>query len=208
MQNTLTRTEEWTEKGNCYAHFGSLPRTLGQETIGIIGVGELGIRVASHFTALGSKVLLSERPSSTSIREGRTSFKDTLSNSTVIVIATSLTPDTRNLISDSELALLPSDALLINVARGEIVDEKALVKALKEKRIAGAATDVFAPEPAGRETSILIKEADGLGGRLIVSPHVAWYAITSVEKLRRVRQLILKSGKEARKGLILCVSLR
>jgi lactate dehydrogenase-like 2-hydroxyacid dehydrogenase len=186
MQNALIQTNDWVEKGNCYSHFGPYPRTLARETIGIIGVGELGTRVASHFRVLGSKILLAERPSSTSIREGRTAFRETLSQSTVIIVATSSTPETRNLISDAELALLPSDALVINIARGEVVDEKALVTALKEKRIAGAATDVYEKEPASKETSLLIREAEGLEGRLIVSPHVAWYALASVEKLRRV----------------------
>jgi phosphoglycerate dehydrogenase-like enzyme len=200
MQNALTQTDEWAQKGNCYAHFSGLPRTLRQETIGIIGIGELGTLVASHFNSLGSKVLLAERPSSTSIREGRTSFQDTLSKSTVLVVTTSLTPETRNLISDSELALLPSDAIVINVARGEIVSEKALVTALKEKRIAGAAVDVFTPEPAGKETSLLVREAEGLDGKLLVSPHVAWYAIASVEKLRRVTAANIEEWVRGEKG--------
>lgn len=83
----------------------------------------------------------------------------------------------------------------MNVARGGIVDEDALVNALKEKRIQGAATDVFIEEPAGTENSVLVRTARewseseeegvrGLNGRLVLSPHVAWWARASIEKLR------------------------
>ena len=69
--------------------------------------------------------------------------------------------------------------------------EEDLVSALKEKKIAGAATDVFAKEPAGRDDSVLLQAAEefrekraGMEGRLILSPHLAWYASSSLEKLR------------------------
>jgi phosphoglycerate dehydrogenase-like enzyme len=200
MQHALTQTNEWAEKGNCFTSFGPLPRTLARETIGIIGVGELGTTVAKHFTALGSTVLLAERPTSTSLRPGRTAFKETLQNSTVLIITTAATPETRNLISDAELALLPADALVINVARGEVYDEDALVRALQEKRIAGAATDVYIKEPASRESSVLVREAENLEGRLIVSPHVAWYAIASVEKLREVTAKNIEEWSRGERG--------
>ncbi len=92
-------------------------------------------------------------------------------------------------------------SLLINVARGSIVDEEALVEALEERQIGGAATDVFLEEPAGVENSVLVKKAkewkdlekiggrEGekgrrLNGRLVLSPHIAWWARSSIEKLR------------------------
>ena len=175
-------------------------KTLKQETVGIIGVGELGMRVANLFTALGSKVLLAERSSSTSIREGRTAFKDTLSRSTVLVIAASLTPESKSLISAPELALLPSDAVVINVSRGEILNELALITALKEGRIAGGATDVFDKEPASKENCLLLREVENLDGKLIVSPHVAWYASASTEKLRRVTAENIEQWARGEKG--------
>lgn len=93
------------------------------------------------------------------------------------------------------------DALLINVARGGIVDEEALVKALEERKIGGVATDVFLEEPAGVENSVLVKKArewkdwENIGGKegekgrelnwkLVLSPHIAWWATSSIEKLR------------------------
>jgi lactate dehydrogenase-like 2-hydroxyacid dehydrogenase len=137
-------------------------------------------------------VLLSDRkfPSTSTPRAGRTPFVELLQKSTVIVITCPLTPETRNLISAPEFALLRPDALLINVARGGIINEEALVGALREGKLKGTATDVFVEEPAGEENSALLralKENDGgLQGRLVVSPHVAWYARSSIEKLRRV----------------------
>lgn len=137
--------------------------------------------------ALGMAVLISERkgvpPSQT--RPTRTSFSETLGRSTVLLITLPLTPDTTSLISTAELSAMRGDSILINVSRGGIVDETALVDALRAKRIAGAATDVFVTEPAGRE-NVLVREAEteGVRGRLVLSPHVAWYARSSIEKLR------------------------
>lgn len=98
-------------------------------------------------------VLLAERKGITapSVRPGRTDFTTALQTSTVVVLTLPLSPSTTNLISTPELALMRPDALLINVSRGGIVDEVALVEALREKKIAGVATDVYIEEPAGRE---------------------------------------------------------
>lgn len=103
------------------------------------------------------------------------------------MITLPLSPETENLISTPEFALMRPNSVLINVARGGIVDEDALVEALRQKQIAGAATDVYATEPCGKE-NVLVREADaeGIKGRLILSPHLAWYATSSIEKLQRV----------------------
>jgi lactate dehydrogenase-like 2-hydroxyacid dehydrogenase len=136
------------------------------------------------------KVQFAERKDTSCIRPGRTSFSETIKTSTVLFITLPLTPSTANLLSTAEFSLMRPDALIINVARGGIVDEDALVNALKEKRIQGAATDVFVEEPAGRENSVLVRAArewegiGGLNGRLVLSPHVAWWARSSIEKLR------------------------
>jgi lactate dehydrogenase-like 2-hydroxyacid dehydrogenase len=134
-------------------------------------------------------VLIAERKGvpESSIRPGRTSFEATIQRSTVIMITLPLSPSTESLISTAELALMRPDSVLINVSRGGIVNEDALVDALRQKLIAGAATDVYAKEPAGKE-NVLVSEAEkqGIRGRLILSPHVAWYARSSVEKVQSV----------------------
>jgi lactate dehydrogenase-like 2-hydroxyacid dehydrogenase len=128
-------------------------------------------------------------------------FNDLLRQSTTLFLCLPLSPSTTNLLSTPEFSLMRPDALLINVARGGIVDEGALVKALEAGKIGGAATDVFLEEPAGVENSVLVKKArewkdwgkiggkDGkkgreMNGKLVLSPHIAWWARSSIEKLR------------------------
>lgn len=110
-----------------------------------------------------------------------------LAESSVIVLCVPRGPDTLGLISTEELQAMPRHALLINVSRGGIVDESALLDALRSGSIGGAATDVFQQEPSGagrfwREgDSPLLKvdaaEADRLN--LVVTPHVAWCSTTT-----------------------------
>ena len=147
-----------------------------------------GNRVANIGKALGMKVLFAERKGvpESAVREGKTKFTSVISSATVLMITLPLTPSTLSMISSAEFDLMRPEALLINVARGGIVDEPALVSALKEKKLAGAATDVYVQEPAGKD-NVLIQAAseDWMTGRLVLSPHLAWLASSSIEKLRR-----------------------
>ncbi|TVY31234.1 Glycerate dehydrogenase, partial [Lachnellula cervina] len=157
VHNKLVNTEDWMKTGNLTPTFGGLPGTCREEVMGIIGAGELGNRVATIARALGMSVLLSARKNPTSPTTptpGRTAFTTLLQQSTVIILTCPLTPSTLNLISGPELSLMRPDALLINVARGGIVDEEALVCALREGRLKGAASDVFVEEPAGEANSV------------------------------------------------------
>lgn len=146
----------------------------------------LGNRVATIAKALGMSVLLLDRKTAVTPRPGRVLFATGLSQATIIVVTCPLTPSSINLISTPELALMRRDALLINVARGGIVDEEALMLALKEGRIMGVASDVFEKEPATKEESVLVRAAreEWSRGRLVLSPHLAWLARSSIEKLR------------------------
>jgi lactate dehydrogenase-like 2-hydroxyacid dehydrogenase len=136
-------------------------------------------------------VLIADRKGvdASATRPGRTDFITALKTSTVIILTLPLSPSTTDLISTAEFSLMRPDALLINVSRGGIFNEDALVTALKERKIAGAATDVYIEEPAGRENVMVKaaeewKESGEMGGRLVLSPHVAWFAGSSIEKLR------------------------
>jgi len=93
--------------------------------------------------------------------------------------------------------MMQSDVLIINVARGGIINETAIVQALRNKQIGAAATDVYVEEPAGLENSVLVRAAQDwadderkggplaeMNGRLVLSPHIAWWARSSIEKLR------------------------
>ncbi len=118
-------------------------------TLGIIGLGAVGREVARRARALGMRVLATRRaPGATCPEADATgSLETVLQESDFVVIAVPLTGETRGLINAAALAHIKPSAYLINVARGEVVDEPALVAALQAGRLAGAGLDVFATEP-------------------------------------------------------------
>ncbi|CZR68183.1 related to SER33-3-phosphoglycerate dehydrogenase [Phialocephala subalpina] len=198
--DALTRAgTEWPEKKTAIHRFGGLPKTWRSETLGIIGYGTLGRlfllvrrsrmltivgkRIEAIAKALGMSVLIADRKGvpQSSTRAGRLGFVETLQKSTAILLCCPLDASTRGMIGEEELKSMDNKAILINVSRGGVVGEEALVKALKEGWIAGAATDVFATEPASATTCPLL-EANV--PNLTLSPHVAWYANTSIENLK------------------------
>ena len=122
----------------------------------------------------------------TNPEEHRVSFDDVLRRSTVIVLSLPRNAETLNLLSTAEFAQMSQYAVLINIARGGIVDETAVVHALKEGQIAGYATDVFQEEPAeGAEaTPLLSEEAKGLN--ITVTPHLAWFSQRTLTNLGRI----------------------
>lgn len=189
MHEITAGGERWVEKGSLAKDFGSIPNSCRDEVMAIFGGGELGNRVAGIGRALGMKIIFAERKGVpiNEIREGRTEFLDAIKTSTVLMLTVPLSPSTLSLIGESEFAIMRPEALLINIARGGIVDESALVSALQERKIAGSATDVFVKEPAGKE-SVLVQAAnqDWAKGRLVLSPHLAWLARSSIEKLKKV----------------------
>lgn len=124
-------------------------------------------------------------------RPGRTAFEETLRSCSVLILTCPLDETTRGMIGETELRLMQKDSILINVARGGVVNEEALVRALKEGWINGAATDVFAVEPVDTNTSPLVTVDDSIPN-LTLSPHVAWYARSSTENL----QAMIKSNIE------------
>jgi len=189
------------------------PRTCESEVLGVIGYGGVGKKVAALAKALGMKVLISGRKgaaetaeTATSSASGdaqqqqqqqptRTPFTTLLAQATVIVLSCPRSPETLDLLSTPEFALMRPDALLINVSRGGVVDEAALLSALRGGKIAGAASDVFLTEPATPENSILLgKEAPGLN--LVTTPHVAWYAEETIKAYNRALQDNLKGWLE------------
>ena len=121
------------------------------------------------------KVLTADRRDATTLRQDRTPFAQILRQSTVLVIVVPKTEETTNLISDPELATMQPLSVVINISRGGIVDEAAMVNALQKGSIAGYATDVFAIEPAEgpADSPLLAKDTRGLN--ITLSPHVAWF---------------------------------
>ena len=153
-------------------------RELAGQTLGIIGYGELGSAVATIGKAFGMNILIAQRPGG-AIQTGRTPLPQLLSQSGIISLHCPLTDTTHNLIDHSEFALMNRNTLLINTARGGIVNETALKQALQSGQIAGAAIDVLSEEPPRHGNPLLDEPIPNL----IVTPHVAWASINARQSL-------------------------
>jgi glycerate dehydrogenase len=153
-------------------------RELAGKTLGIIGYGELGRGVEKIARAFDMKVMIAQRPGGDK-RAGRLSLDALLQRSDVVTLHVPLADNTRNLIGERELGLMKPDALLINTARGGIVDEVALVAALSSGSLGGAGFDVLTTEPPGMGNPLL----DHDGTNLILTPHVAWASREARQRL-------------------------
>jgi glycerate dehydrogenase len=162
------RAGEW-QKASQFCLLDYPIRELCGRTIGIIGYGHLGQGVAKIAEVFGMKVLVASR-SPNDGRVGRVPLNELLPIVDVLAIHCPLTDETQNLIDADALALMKSDAVLVNVARGGVVNETALANALRSGELAGAATDVLTVEPP-REGNVLLSANIP---NLIVTPHSAW----------------------------------
>jgi glycerate dehydrogenase len=152
-------------------------REIAGKQLGIVGYGELGKAVGTVVAALGMKVVVSEHPGRDP-REGRTKFEEVLRTSDYISLHCPLNDATSRIINADTLALMKQDAFLINTARGGLVDPYDLVSCLQAGNIAGAAIDVLEQEPPTLDDPLL-KDIPNL----IVTPHNAWAAIESRNRL-------------------------
>jgi len=143
---------------------------LYSTTLGLLGYGDLAKGVERLARAFGMEVLIAERKGIRIARPGRVLFEEALRRSDVVSLHTPLNEQTRNLIGAPELALMKRTALLMNTARGGLVDEKALADALREGRLGGAGVDVLSVEPPRQGNPLL----DLTLPNLIVTPHIAW----------------------------------
>lgn len=152
---------------------------LHGSTLGLVGYGTLGNGVRRLAEAFGMRVRVAERKGATTVREGYTPFDTVMRESDAISLHTPLTAETRHMIGAREFGLMKPSAILINTARGNLVDEAALVDALKSGRIAGAGFDVLSVEPP-REGNPLI---DLDLPNFILTPHVAWSSREAMQTL-------------------------
>jgi glycerate dehydrogenase len=154
-------------------------RELAGKTLGIIGYGELGQGVARVAEALGMRVLVAQRPGTVDAIEERVSLPVLLPQVDVLSLHCPLTPETRGLIGAWELALMRRDAILINTARGGLVDEALLADALRRGALGGAVVDVLSLEPPVNGNPLLASDIPNL----IVTPHCAWGSRESRQRL-------------------------
>jgi phosphoglycerate dehydrogenase-like enzyme len=161
-----SQDEQWAEA----PPFGQ----LAGSTLGLVGFGAVGRALAERARAIGMRVLAvrrhpSDDPAPAEAQWGPERLHDLIARSDWLVLAAPLTPATRGVIGHGELALMPRHAILVNLGRGALVDEAALTETLTERRIGGAALDVFQEEP--------LPEASPLWAmpQVIATPHVSGF---------------------------------
>jgi glyoxylate reductase len=144
-----------------------LGRDLVGATLGVVGLGRIGSRVAEMGAALGMRVVYSDAFTASSVYE-QESLDSLFRQADILTIHTPLTPETRRLINAETLALMKPDAMLINTARGPVVDTNALVKALEQGALlGGVGLDVTDPEPLPADHPLYTFE------RVTIAPHIA-----------------------------------
>ena len=147
-------------------------RVLSGKVMGIIGLGRVGRHVARLAAAFGMRVMAwSPNLTDTSARDGGAEYRELdalLAEADVVSVHASLTPQSRGLLDDRRLRLMKPDACLVNTSRGAVVDEDALVSALRERRILGAGLDVFAEEP------LPVAHPLTRLPNVVLTPHLGW----------------------------------
>jgi glycerate dehydrogenase len=167
------RNGEW-QQADAFCLLGYPIRELSGMTLGIIGHGELGSGVEKTARQFGMTVLVARRPGDSAPHDdGRVEFQTLLRCADAISLHCPLNADTRNLFGEAEFRLMKSDAILINTARGALIDSAALANALRNGDIGAAAVDVLPTEPPTEGDPLLDYE----GSNLIITPHIAWATI-------------------------------
>lgn len=168
------------------------PRTAGEITVGILGLGELGARAAREVAGQGFRVKgwsrSPKRLTGIETVHGLGALDGFLADVEILVVMLPLTPQTRHVLDARRLALLPKGAKLINVARGPVVDEQALIAALRSGHMESATLDVFEAEPLPQDSPLWEME------NVLITPHLASVAIPAsaaaqiAENIRRLRR--------------------
>ncbi len=189
LQNSLLQYAAETRSGNwsispIFTMLNHPFYELKGKKLGIIGYGTIGKRVAELAKAFGMEILIAKRKGIEYKDDFRTDFETILQKSDVISIHTPLSEQTRNMFTGNEFAKMKKTAIIINTARGGIINENDLFDALKSKTIRAAAIDVTEKEPIPANSPL--PELNNL----IITPHIAW---TSVESRQKLLKGILKN---------------
>ena len=163
---------------------GLMGRELCRKTVGIIGLGKIGLRTAKLFQAFGCRVIAYNHSESEEAKQMGISYlplEEVLSQSDILSVHLPLNDTTRGFLGESQLKLMKPNAVLINCARGPVVDEAALVKALSENRLGYACVDVFDKEPPlPAEQPLLHAE------RALLTPHVGYLSEESMVRRAKI----------------------
>ena len=173
LYNKSVHAGDW-QKATDFCMLDFPLRELSAMTIGLVGYGELGRGVARVAEAFGMQVRIARRIGQREVAgDGRIDLDELLRECDAISLHCPLTDETRGLIGERELGLMKPNAVLVNTARGGLVDSAALVAALMDGTIAAAAVDVLSQEPPLDGDPLL----DYMGDNLIMTPHIAWASV-------------------------------
>lgn len=156
---------------------------IAGSTLGVVGSGTLGQATATLARALGMNVMFAEHKGAKTCRDGYVPFEQVLAQADVLTLHCPLNAQTHHLIGEAELNRMKPNAIVINTGRGGLVDEAALVAALKQGVIAGAGVDVFSAEPADESNPLL---ANMHLPNLLLTPHVAWGSDSAITKMMQI----------------------
>ena len=167
------------ENSPFFCHLGAPMRDLNGKTLAIFGRGNIGQTLATYAQAFKMKVVFVEHKHAETVRDGYVSFDEAVRTADALSLHCPLTPETANMIGEAELQQMKPGAILINCGRGGLVDEAALVAALKYGQIGGAGFDVLTQEPPRDGTPLLKARLPNL----IVTPHIAWASQEAANRL-------------------------
>ena len=176
--NTNTEQGHW-QKSDTFCYHGNAITELSGKTLGIIGNGNLGQAVIKLADAFGMKILISERIDSPIVRQGRVSFDQVIAQADIISLHCPQTASTENLINRDILAKMKPAAMLINTARGALVNSTDLLAALTTKQIAYAVLDVLEQEPPPANHPLLNTNL----ANLKITAHIAWASSEAQQRL-------------------------
>ena len=186
----LPRGEAMIKRDRVWKRESLMGRELGQAVVGIVGFGRIGRLVARYFAVFGARVIVTD-PSPEAVAGSSypaVGLEELLRTSDVISLHCPLTPETRHLIDHERLRLLKPDAIVVNTSRGALIDENALVRAIRAGSLAGAALDVYDREPPDFDSPVFACE------NILTTPHVAAMtiqaqtamAVQAASEIRRV----------------------
>ncbi|WP_308084853.1 D-2-hydroxyacid dehydrogenase [Neisseria polysaccharea] len=167
------------EKSPVFCHYGAPIRDLNGKTLAVFGRGNIGRTLARYAQAFGMRVVFAEHKYAPAVREGYVSFEDAVQAADVLSLHCPLNTQTENMIGENELQQMKPGAVLINCGRGGLVDENALLAALKYGQIGGAGVDVLTEEPPRGSNPLLKARLPNL----IVTPHTAWASREALDRL-------------------------
>ena len=171
---------KWSERKQ-FCYFDYPITDVRGSTLGVFGKGCLGTEVGRLANAVGMKVLYAEHKDATFCREGYTPFDEVLRQADIVTLHCPLTETTKNLMNADTLSKMKKGAFLINTGRGPLIDELALVDALKTGHLGGAALDVMVKEPPEKDNPLIL--AAKTMPNLIITPHIAWASDSAVTTL-------------------------